>query len=404
MPPLTSPPNFAAFVEEEKSKPTYRRPLAFGICRVNYGQLNADKILSCDFPFINWNQGFGAATVFQYATGLSGQAHNESELVLPISQEFIRLATELLNPFFPEAQGDKHPNAQVIKHLANKTASDLINYKVVFLYGDDPAPKSVPTAYLKLQARSERLAPISTNLSGIFGILPDVAWAGRTPYELDYLRTNKIALMLDGTYPAITRVDKFPLYLDHVAPPPGVRILEGNNVRLGAHLADGTVLMFDGSANFSSAITDKAMIEGAVPSGCTVGNSDIGVGAKIIGILSGGGELPVSIGDNCLLGANAVLGVPLGNRCILDAGTAFLSGTRVAISYEEVEKLKEANPQSDFHLKRHEEQDGLYFFKGIDLSGLNGLHVRVDSLSGTTIVRRSVKIIELNPSLHTAAL
>lgn len=50
------------------------------------------------------------------------------------------------------------------------------------------------------------------------------------------------------------------------------------------------------------------MVEGRISAGVVVGNgSDIGGGASIMGTLSGGGKVVVSIGENSLLGANAGL-------------------------------------------------------------------------------------------------
>jgi hypothetical protein len=42
----------------------YKKPLAFGIARVDLGQLNHDKVLQATYPVINWNENFGTAAVF----------------------------------------------------------------------------------------------------------------------------------------------------------------------------------------------------------------------------------------------------------------------------------------------------------------------------------------------------
>ncbi len=62
------------------------------------------------------------------------------------------------------------------------------------------------------------------------------------------------------------------------------------------------------------------------------------------------------------------------------------------ITKEEATKIKEVNP--DFEIK----SEGIY--KGRDLSGLNGIHFRQNSLNGEMIALRSSKEIALNTELH----
>ncbi|GIS02884.1 MAG: hypothetical protein CM15mP104_1050 [Gammaproteobacteria bacterium] len=48
------------------------------------------------------------------------------------------------------------------------------------------------------------------------------------------------------------------------------------------------------------------MVEGRISSGVIVGaNSDLGGGSSTMGTLSGGNDIKISIGENCLLGANS---------------------------------------------------------------------------------------------------
>ena len=83
-------------------------------------------------------------------------------------------------------------------------------------------------------------------------------------------------------------VDKFPRMLDYVVPS-GVRIADASRVRLGAHLADGTVVMHEGFCNFNAGTLGTSMVEGRISAGVVVGDgSDIGGGASIQGTLSGG--------------------------------------------------------------------------------------------------------------------
>jgi len=70
-----------------------------------------------------------------------------------------------------------------------------------------------------------------------------VAWVGNRPYELDYLRENEIEMKLNGTFPNIDSVDKFPRYLQHIIPADNTRILDSSKVRMGASLASGTTVI-----------------------------------------------------------------------------------------------------------------------------------------------------------------
>jgi len=199
---------------------------------------------------------------------------------------------------------------------------------------------------------------------------------------------------MKGEYPVIDAVDKFPRYLQHIIPADNTRILESSKVRMGAHLAPGTTVMPGASyINFNAGTTGEAMVEGRISSSAIVGKgSDIGGGASILGVLSGTSGNPISIGENCLLGANSVTGIPLGDGSIVDAGIAVLEGTKFFMAPAEFEKIKEANPDWKSEYKE--------IFKGRELAGLKGLHFRQDSTSGQMKVFRSKKEVKLNEELH----
>jgi 2,3,4,5-tetrahydropyridine-2-carboxylate N-succinyltransferase len=253
----------------------------------------------------------------------------------------------------------------------------------------------VEAVYLKLYAISLAKAPLRrVNLNGAFGILSNVAWVGNTPYELDYLRENEIEMKLNGTYPTVDSVDKFPRFLQHVIPDDNTRILEASKVRMGAQLAAGTTVMPGASyINFNAGTLGPVMVEGRISSSAIVGSgSDVGGGASILGVLSGTDGNPISIGENTLLGANSVTGLPLGDGGIVDAGITILAGTKIKIAPEELEKIKAANPDANL--------DNKTTFKGEELQGLNGIHFRQNSLTGEIIARRSTREVKLNEDLH----
>ncbi|UFH58545.1 tetrahydrodipicolinate N-succinyltransferase N-terminal domain-containing protein [Sulfurovum mangrovi] len=386
---------FKALVADIEAQEGYRKPIAFGIARVDRGQKNAEKILQANFGLINWEENFGSAAVFikslqeaKCEVDFSG-----SEFVATINENFVNNAMAAFAPLVAEATGDAHKNIQVIKTL-NKMGDIGKDFRIVFLF-EDAAPESVEAVYLKLYALSLSKAALrGINLNGAFGILSNVAWVGNRPYELDYLRDNEIEMKLNGTYPAVDSVDKFPRYLQHVIPADNTRILEASKVRMGAQLAAGTTVMPGASyINFNAGTLGPVMVEGRISSSAVVGSgSDVGGGASILGVLSGTDGNPISIGENTLLGANSTCGIPLGDACIIDGGLAIFAGTKVKIAPAELEKINAANPNANLESKTT--------FRADELQGLNGLHFRQDSTTGEMIVRRSTREVKLNEDLH----
>lgn len=391
---------FKDLVATIEAKEGYKRPLGFGIAKIDRGQLNEDLVLQANFPFINWNENFGSCAIFVESLSQSGIEvdFSGSEFVAHLDKKFIKFAYKAFSPFLDEAVGDAHKNVQVINVLRwMKKDIELLDYKIVFIFEDDK-PKSVESVYLKLYALSTGKAPLrSLNLNGAFGILPNVAWSGRDAIELAWLRENEIELKLLGGYPTIDSVDKFPRFLSHIIPEDNTRILDSSKVRMGAQLAAGTTVMPGASyINFNAGTTGSVMVEGRISSSAIVGKgSDVGGGASILGVLSGTNGNPVSIGENTLLGANSVTGIPLGDGCIVDAGISILEGTKIGIAPQQLIKIQEVNPGFKF-----EESDKIQFFKGLQLAGMHGLHFRQNSSNGMIVALRSQREIVLNSELH----
>jgi len=376
----------------------YKKPLAFGIARVDFGQVNRDKVLQATYPVINWNENFGSAAVFirsLFENGIEVD-FNASEFVADVTKEFVETALDLFGEdLVAEAEGDKHKNIQVLKVLKEIYDDEVMdNYRICFLF-EDEAPKSVEAVYLKLYALSQRKVPLrSINLNGAFGVLTNCAWVGNVPIELDYLRENEIELKLKDAYPEIEYVDKFPRFLSHVIPDDNTRILDTAKVRMGAQLAAGTTVMPGASyINFNAGTEGPVMVEGRISSSAVVKEgADVGGGASILGVLSGTNGNPITIGRNTLLGANSVTGIPLGDGCIVDAGIAVLEGTKIWISEDEFNKIKEVNPEWNAEYKE--------YFKGLELAGLNGIHYRFDTTKGKMVAFRSRREVKLNEELH----
>ena len=238
-------------------------------------------------------------------------------------------------------------------------------------------PADVADAYLRLHLLSHRLVqPRTINLDGIFGILPNVAWTTRGPVALDQLGAARLRARTHGEHLVVLGVDRFPRMIDYVVPS-GVRIADADRVRLGAHLAEGTVVMHEGFVNFNAGTLGTSMVEGRISAGVVVGDgSDIGGGASIMGTLSGGGQEVISVGRGCLIGANAGIGISLGDDCVVEAGTYVTGGARVTLPDGEVVKAR-------------------------DLSGLSGMLFRRNSTTGALeALPRSGTWGGLNAALH----
>ncbi len=389
--------DFKNKVEDIQGQSWYRNPIGFGIARVDRGQLDSSKILQATFPVINWNENNGSAAVFLNALKESGVEvdTSKSELVCTVNDKFLTSCIESFRPYIPEARGTEHKNVQVVSQLSSLPIdSGFIpdDYKVVFIF-EDGAAESTETAYLKLYALSSGKAALrSLNLNGVFGKLHNCAWVGNEPLELDWLRENEISLKLTGRYPEITMVDKFPRFLSHVIPADNTRILETSKVRFGAQLAGGTTVM-PGAAyiNFNAGTEGSVMVEGRISSSAVVGaGSDVGGGASILGVLSGTDGVPVSIGENTLLGANSCTGTAIGDGCILDAGITILPGTKITLSEKAVAAIAQSNPEKEIK----------ELMRGMDFLGVNGVHFRQNSVTGQIIAMRSTREVKLNADLH----
>ena len=390
---------FKALIEDIKSNtPNYKDPLAFGIARVDLGQLNVEKSLQATYPLINWDENFGSAAIFIKALAEQGidVDFTQSEVVCNINLEFLKNSLNAFTPYSDEAHGDAHKNIQVVSALYTQIINNGSlegEFKICFIFDDAPL-KSVEATYLKLYAISQAKVGLrEICLDGAFGALPNVAWSQGQPIELDYLREFEIELKLANEYPHIDFVDKFPRFLQHIIPADNTRILDTSKVRFGAQLSAGTTVMPGASyINFNAGTTGSVMVEGRISSSAIVGEgSDVGGGASILGVLSGTDGNPISIGKNCLLGANSVCGIPLGDGCIIDAGLAILEGTKIGIYPQELVKIQEVNKGVKIEGE---------VFKGKQLSFFNGLHFRQNSQTGEITASRSTREVKLNSELH----
>ncbi|WP_434135793.1 2,3,4,5-tetrahydropyridine-2,6-dicarboxylate N-succinyltransferase [Pseudomonas luteola] len=271
-------------------------------------------------------------------------------------------------------------NAQTQMALLTRLAESA-KPLVATILAEDAAPSSTPEAYLKLHLLSHRLVkPHGVNLSGIFALLPNVAWTNQGAIDLAELPSEQLEARLRGKLLEVFSVDKFPKMTDYVVPS-GVRIADTARVRLGAYIGEGTTVMHEGFVNFNAGTAGPNMVEGRVSAGVFVGKgSDLGGGCSTMGTLSGGGNIVISVGEGCLIGANAGIGIPLGDRCTVESGLYVTAGTKVIV-------LDDQNQQ-------------VQVVKARDLAGQNDLLFRRNSQTGAVECKTNKSAIELNEALH----
>ena len=221
-------------------------------------------------------------------------------------------------------------------------------------------PADSADAYLRLHLLSHRLVPPrSINMDGIFGALALVAWSNLGPIPVERVTEVRMRARSRGQQLIIFGLDRFPRMIDYVTPE-GVRIADADRVRLGAHLAPGTVVMHEGFVNFNAGTLGTSMVEGRISAGVIVGHgSDIGGGASIMGTLSGGGQEMITVGEDCLIGANAGIGISLGDRCVVEAGLYVTAGTKIQLPDNTVAKARELSGKPDLLFRRNSQTGGV---------------------------------------------
>ena len=252
---------------------------------------------------------------------------------------------------------------------------------VLCLLNNDSAPASTPEAYLKLHLLSHRLVrPHQIVLDGIFAVLPNVAWTSEGAIDLSELPARQLAARAANRVLSVDSVDKFPKMTDYVVPA-GVRVADTARVRLGAYLGEGTTVMHEGFINFNAGTEGPGMIEGRISAGVFVGKgSDLGGGCSTMGTLSGGNKTVISVGAECLIGANAGIGIALGDRCTVEAGLYLTAGSKVIVIDKEGKAVETVRAR--------------------DLSGQPDLLFRRNSQNGSIECLSNRSAIELNEALH----
>ena len=286
---------------------------------------------------------------------------------------------ETLDAYFPVIEfNDQKTDIQDIS--TDNSEKEVVEIHWTQKNLDEPI-EDVVSAYLKLHLISYRFVlPNSINLDGLFNALPNVAWTNKGPISIDEIDQELLNSKQNKNDLFIRSLDKFPQLVDYIIPK-NVRIADTSRVRLGAYLSPGTTIMHEGFVNFNAGTLGTAMIEGRISAGVVVGdNSDLGGGCSTMGTLSGGNNIKISIGENCLIGANAGVGIPLGDNCTIEAGLYITAGTKIEL------------------YKENGDIDGV--FKGSELSNCSNLVFLRNSQNGKVFAKVNQKSINLNSELH----
>jgi len=251
------------------------------------------------------------------------------------------------------------------------TKSELVSREIDL----ETAPVDAIDVYLRLHLLSHRIIkPHGASLEGIFGLLNNVVWTSQGPVAVPDFQQVKETYQAQGITFTVFSVDKFPRMVDYVIPE-GVRIADGDRVRLGAHLASGTTVMHEGFVNFNAGTLGASMVEGRISAGVVVGEgSDIGGGASIMGTLSGGGKEVISIGKKTLLGANSGIGISLGDDCVVEAGIYVTAGSKVRLPDGKIVKARELSGVNGALFRRNSTDGALELLPRTgDWGGLNSM-------------------------------
>lgn len=214
---------------------------------------------------------------------------------------------------------------------ATDTARGVHQETVLVEIDLDAPPATTPDAYLRLHLLSHRVVtPGQVNLTGILESLPLNVWTSAGPCSPEDFEQVRLRLRIaaKGGAVHVRAVAKIPPMVDYVLPA-DVAIADAHRVRLGAYLSPGTKVTHEGFVDAGAGTSGAAHIQGRVTRGVLVAEgTHIGGGASILP--ADDGET-ITIGRDCLVGANAGVGISLGDRCVVEAGLFLTPGTKVTV-------------------------------------------------------------------------
>ena len=320
---------------------------------------DGERILDVYYPALNLGERESSAASLAAAVAYDGSGGHRC-----IDRPALAALAELLS--------DDDPNRPVAAGLARSEPPRVA--VATFIEALETPPVDAADAYLRLHLLSaRRVRPHGLDLTGIFGLLANVAWTSSGPIAVDELEGVRLERRMRGEVLSVFGVDKFPRMTDYVVPT-GVRIADADRVRLGAHLAEGTTVMHEGFVNFNAGTLGASMIEGRISAGVVVGDgTDVGGGASIMGTLSGGNAAVISVGERCLLGANSGLGISLGDGCTVEAGLYLTAGSKVTLPDGETVKASALSGFSNLLFRRNS-QSGAIEARAASGAGWQGLN------------------------------
>jgi 2,3,4,5-tetrahydropyridine-2,6-dicarboxylate N-succinyltransferase len=408
---LNTRAGFDALTQSIKDRDDFVMPQAFALGVATMARADSGvtlKLIDVKFPWgVNFGTSEGTAAVLTHVLG-------------PLSNGFTMLKRgdlhKMLECFtaFASDAPEMHPNIMALSQLLRVEPEDhhfadhYMTPVLVVVNDVDAPPEFASEVYLRLHLLSLCLTkPGTVNLDGAFGLLNNNAWTNYGVFDVEAMDHVRRVVATEYREPVVvTHQDKFPRLLDYVSPK-GVRIVN-QEIRLGAHLAPGTVVMSAGWINFDAGTLGPSMVEGRISGGVVVGaNSDIGGGASILGTLSGGNKTKVSIGEGCLLEAMSTLGIPVGDRVRVAASHAVKSTSLVRLELSR--KMWSGNPlmhdlsaeyRGGLFTGPHDERYG--FVKAEYLAGVSDVIFRRNDVDGCSevIPRGDTMWGSLNQMLH----
>ena len=236
-------------------------------------------------------------------------------------------------PALGEPPADAQPNPTLLSLERDDELRQVRLRIVKTVINLDADPREPADIFLRLHLLSWRLAePNSFSLEGIYDILETVVWTDSGPCRVEDFAATRLRVRAATNRPVrVLSEDKFPRMVDY-AIPEGVRISDGDRVRLGAYLAEGTVVTSAAFVDFNAGSLGPAIIEGRLNKGVTCGaGAHLGGGASTMGDLSWDPHTRVSIGENSHVGNNAGLGIAIGDNCFVEEGLYITRNNRVTV-------------------------------------------------------------------------
>ena len=248
-----------------------------------------------------------------------------------------------------EAQGDKHPNIQLLQYALDKGNNlrlEVVNTQSPNLLEQITTKNASPSQKFEvLQLLGSGSIRTVEKTYGIYGQSP--LWEPQQ-YAIDALNGG-FTLFEMGIFPGMPNyVDKIPLWSQKVTLKEGVkspymseqelidtgvRLIPGSFARTGAYIGIGTTIMPGGIVNIGAHIAGGgAMIDGGarVASGAQVGMGvKIGAGSGLEGVLEPAGMMPTIIEDGVRIGANCEITGIIGENSLVASGVVMASGKRI---------------------------------------------------------------------------